>query len=1041
MRRNLMRCNLMRCKLSLLAVVLAYCPSMLAQQTAQSSATVVFWENGFPAADTAAPSRDAFALPGASFASAAQLDEALVRAQTRLLVLPYGSAFPETAWPAMLRFLERGGNLLVVGGRPFTRAAYAEQCQASTGCVWKLRPYRNSYSKRLLIADYAETPGSRNLQFEPNQELAGAKLPPFAWNRAWSPTVRLSVEDLYRRDGSAGSIDVRLDTLAWGAKEGHRMAAPVIQLDHLQKAFVGGRWILLPAELAADAFATTQGHQLLAALQQRALAGAEEFAVRPHWALFLPGEKPSLTVRWWHPRLAQAAHVDLTVGLEGDKQPQHVSVELPAGPSPQIAEVELPAPATKGLFVVTARLQVGGAARSLYRTGFWIRDEQFLRSGSKITLDRDFFRRDGHTYPVVGTTYMASDVQRQYLAQPNVYVWDRDLAQIQAAGMNMLRTGLWSGWEDLSAASGNVREETLRNLEAWLMTARKHNLPVQFTLFAFIPEVLGGENPYLDPAAVRAQSEFLQALATRFQAVPWLMWDLINEPSFDNPQRLWATRPHHDRYESSEWKRWLAQRYPDSGALAAAWNSTIDDAGGTPLPVEEDFAARGIARDAHPFAAGDFYMFAQSAFAAWATTMRDAIRSTGSTQLITVGQDEGGGQDRPNPAFYVPAVDFTTQHSWWKDDALLWDSLVAKQPGKPMLVQETGLQNNLALDGQWRLTPDEQAAVLERKLAVAVATGAGAIEWLWNVNAYMTSGGELPIGIVRPDGTEKPDAAVMRGIARFAADAAPGLGSPQAAQVAIVSSQTLQYSPLNGLAIAAQTQAVRVLHYDCRVPGYFIAENQLQNLGSPKLVILPAPQALPESTWQRLLDYVKQGGTMLVTGSMERDQNWVATQRLKALGVDASLTPITFHEAQMRIGEATASVSFSQQNWLDGLRFADDATVKQLTLGSGKLIVAAYPVELADDGGAAAALYAYALQQAGAESPFIAKGISPGVLVYPVVFQDSVLYLLASESASAENISVHDKLTGADIKFTLPAQRARLILLDRAGHVRARYPE
>src|SRR5438309_2989159 len=196
----------MRCKLLLLAVVIACGPSAVAQ--APNSATVVFWENGFPAADTVAPNRDAFALPDATFASAAQLDEALARAETRLLVLPFGSAFPENAWPAMLRFLERGGNLLVVGGRPFTRAGYAEQCQSSAGCVWKLRPYRLAYSKRLLIADYAETPGSRDLQFEPNEELAGAKLPPFAWDRAWSPTVRLSVEDLYHRDGSAGSIDV-----------------------------------------------------------------------------------------------------------------------------------------------------------------------------------------------------------------------------------------------------------------------------------------------------------------------------------------------------------------------------------------------------------------------------------------------------------------------------------------------------------------------------------------------------------------------------------------------------------------------------------------------------------------------------------------------------------------------------------------------------------------------------------------------------------------------------------------------------------------
>jgi len=29
-------------------------------------------------------------------------------------------------------------------------------------------------------------------------------------------------------------------------------------------------------------------------------------------------------------------------------------------------------------------------------------------------------------------------------------------------------------------------------MEAYLMTARKHGLPVQFNVFAFLPDVLGG---------------------------------------------------------------------------------------------------------------------------------------------------------------------------------------------------------------------------------------------------------------------------------------------------------------------------------------------------------------------------------------------------------------------------------------------------------------------------------------------------------------------------------------------------------------------
>src|SRR5271154_3373029 len=92
---------------------------------AQGSGIAIFYEDGFPAADSAPPSRADLAglVVGARFTPADQLHNILSDASTRLLVLPFGSAYPESAWPDIYAFLQRGGNLLVLGGRPFTRAA------------------------------------------------------------------------------------------------------------------------------------------------------------------------------------------------------------------------------------------------------------------------------------------------------------------------------------------------------------------------------------------------------------------------------------------------------------------------------------------------------------------------------------------------------------------------------------------------------------------------------------------------------------------------------------------------------------------------------------------------------------------------------------------------------------------------------------------------------------------------------------------------------------------------------------------------------
>src|SRR6516164_10333685 len=212
---------------------------------AQKFPAVVIWsEPGVPAVDSAAPTsaRLAQLFPEARLASADQLASELSDPRTRLLILPQGSVVPESAWSAILDCLQRGGNLLVLGGRPFTRAAYRD----SAG--WHLRDYSIRFTRLLGIDQFQVTPGSEGLEFQTNSDLV-PPLSRFAWKRAFSPVIRLSAVDLYARGGSAGSIDARLDALAWGTRDGRKLAAPALQVDHLRNGFDGGRWIFLNAEV------------------------------------------------------------------------------------------------------------------------------------------------------------------------------------------------------------------------------------------------------------------------------------------------------------------------------------------------------------------------------------------------------------------------------------------------------------------------------------------------------------------------------------------------------------------------------------------------------------------------------------------------------------------------------------------------------------------------------------------------------------------------------------------------------------------------
>ncbi len=1015
--------------------------------------TVIFEEPAFPVVDSTAVSTQALqqGFAGARAVDAAQLGGALEDQATSLLVMPYGSAFPEAAWGAILRYLERGGDLIVLGGKPFTRAAF----QTSEG--WQLRPPSVAFSLELFIADYQQTAGSADLVFKVNPDVQPT-LPAFPWKQAYSPVIRLSVSPILNDDiGGTGDEDAELTTLAWGDHGTHHRAAPALLIDHDRKRFVGGRWIFLACDPQPHAF---DDPRLLANLQTIALRQHDRFTFRPRLPLFLPGE--ALEFQYVPVRVANTgastqpdsqSGETLQVTFRAEKGASSRTLTFSADSSKPLV---LPADAAlgKGLHTVDATLLSHGEPVWTDHSAFWMRDWAYLQSGPKLTVGTDYFDLDGKPLPVVGTTYMASDVDRLFLERPNAYLWDRDMAQIRASGLNMIRTGIWSGWRFVTRPDGSMTEEALRTIEAFLMTARHNGLPVQFNLFAFLPNIFGGENAYLDPAALRAQDRYVSSISGRFHDVPFLAWDLINEPSANN--NTWKTLPQNDVYEQAAWRRWLKQKYPDEAALLAAWAEppfgvgralqsrptatppTISAQDPLALPEAGAFVFDGVRSGFNPLKVYDYYLFTQSVFADWVARQRATLSAAGSSQLVTIGQDEGGTSGRLSPAFFSPEVSFTTNHTWWDFDSILWASLAAKMPDKPMLVQEMGEQRRLMQDDHLRLSPEEEGWQLERKLALSFAQGAGGLEWVWNVNAMMANDNETPIGAVRPDGTEKPEADVLAGFAQFAGQSPQSFTQIDPPAVTIVNSQALLYTGMNAMAVAAQKKALRALAYDDHTPARMLPENRLAELGSPKLVILPSPQALTEAAWQQLLDYAARGGCLLVSGPVDRDEHWQFVDRLTPLHIEASRAPLAIRETTLRLPAEPHAVEVTfptdvQQAPLEALRFANGESVKQVAHGRGKIIWAADPVEFAENYEPAAALYAYALTTAEVAPSFRqAHPLSPGVLAFPTVLKDAVLYSFSSESLDDSEIDIEDAITHAHIHFRLASQRGAVLLLRRS---------
>jgi hypothetical protein len=154
-------------------------------------------------------------------------------------------------------------------------------------------------------------------------------------------------------------------------------------------------------------------------------------------------------------------------------------------------------------------------AREAYLTGFWSRGDELLKSGVSLRAGKTCFRKDGAPF---GTNYFTTDLfHTGFLGSANAYVWERDFAEMEKHGVTFVRTGVWNGHADLfDKVTGGVEESVLRSLEAFLLSARRHNIQVHFTFYAFDPQTVrrfSGEEPlqfgpgtnrYTDPIARRA---------------------------------------------------------------------------------------------------------------------------------------------------------------------------------------------------------------------------------------------------------------------------------------------------------------------------------------------------------------------------------------------------------------------------------------------------------------------------------------------------------------------------------------------------------
>ncbi|MBK8267763.1 MAG: cellulase family glycosylhydrolase [Planctomycetes bacterium] len=999
---------------------------MLAKQLA--SLFILFAEPGFPMVDVSS----LVTIDGAHVVrSVAELREALKPG--RVLVWRHGSAFPAEAWEDISRFLDSGGSLLYLGGEPFTRPVRWSKLGGR-----KVEPRTIAYLRELKLNQcYRVDVSDGRMRAVNGKSTDFVPLASPCWAAVLEPRL-CDTKDFKDEDGSPGARDGEVRPLwhAWKVGDDERFpsAAAGLVIERYRGRWAGGRWVFW-------SLSTPPEPGDLARLVNEAAKEPIEFQVDPTFGCFHEGERPSVVVRMHRPRgYPPSGYSEGTskTDYQGTTRPAIVQTEFevslavsrPTGgefrTDPILVScrrhanerIELPEFLVPGLYHVRA----AGKGLPEVETGFWIYDEELFVSGDELSVDGYSLRRNGKPEPVVGTTVMSGLKHRKFLFEPNAAVWDDTFAELAACKMNMVRTGIWSGYRKAALDPGVVDEAWLRGLEAYYLSARRHGIPVIFTFFAFLPETWGGENPYFDPRAIEAQRAYVAAVASRFKNAKEIMWDLINEPSFSSAKHLWQCRPNGDEFEKKAFIAWLEKSYGDDDedwktVVRRRWRLTSADP--ISLPTTEDFDDRAVFEKRRPYRAADYVQFAQESFTQWTGEMTRAIRDAGSHAAITVGQDEGGLTQRPSPLVHHHAVDFTSMHAWWLNDSLLMDGLGAKARGKPLLISETGIMQRELLSGEAIRSPDEAAKLLSRKIGYAFASRAfGVIQWCYDVNPYMASDNEVAIGLRPGDGSYRPEHRVLREAAAFVARNTSLFDGAVEPEIVMIVPTGDIWSPRDHAGEAVR-RAVDALEVDLGMHVQWVPDHRAAiDLGKPRAIILPACRGVSDVTWNTISAAMKNGSTLFCTGWFETNDAGLPADRLGLKKRLLSLNEKSGEGAMLRFSRNITESWYAAAGnpvgtWIekDGLRVWHHPL----------------PLEWSESPGMLRSFYAAGLERAKVYAPSHNRWPPPpGVLVSRLRFAKATLVVMINETPREQIV----QLVAGQSPVMVPAGESRMAWLD-----------
>lgn len=512
---------------------------------------------------------------------------------------------------------------------------------------------------------------------------------------------------------------------------------------------------------------------------------------------------------------------------------------------------------TDDLYRVVAEMTAANRAIDSMETGFAVYRPDVIAQGFDLSLKNNYFHDGGRPVLLSGTNVTGSVF---FSGNENPLVWDRDLARMNECGLNIIRVLHFSpflsekpSFDAIKAGDLDVDRlpiKTERKLDALAQLCQKHKIILFLTLHDWMAVDLS-------PEELAVQRKFARLIAQRYKDFPGFMLDIENEPMLALP---FEARPNERKHVVDAWNDYLRSKYGTDEALKNAWTMSPPEAPLGSIPYR---AGTPAWEDMRTYDADFFRALLANK---WIEANTSGAKEGNPDVLVTLGFLQE--YYALNKVASVDGQDFANTHSYANMDVLRCDLklLDRRFQGKSLTLGEFGSVR----DYQMRMAGhDNPGQDYPRYLATGHYLfglgGSFLANWCWKDadDVIFAWGINYSCG-----GPAKDILKAYRNQSLLMRQVRPVY---KPAEVYLVLPVDQMTGEQRTKMVPTYYQVVETL-LASQVQFDTIDDRHLSLLPeSAKVLVYPAPFAVPDDAYEHLKSFVERGGTLCITGDISYD--------------------------------------------------------------------------------------------------------------------------------------------------------------------------